>query len=91
MGDVVADAGERIDHRLHLVEHAVDDPGQPRERIVRPVLREPLAQLAGHDALDPLVHLLHAPLGAKAEPGTGQQAEAEGRQQAEGQRLPHHA
>ncbi len=25
MGDVVADAGERMDHRLHLIEHAVDD------------------------------------------------------------------
>lgn len=91
MGDVVADAGERVDHRLHLVEHAVDDPGQPREWIVRSALREPLAQLAGHDALDPLVHLLHASLGADAQPGASQQTEAEGRQQAQGQRLPHHA
>jgi len=24
-GDVIADPGERVDHRFHLIEHAIDD------------------------------------------------------------------
>ena len=34
MGDVVADAFERMDHRFHFVEHAVDDHGKIRKRLV---------------------------------------------------------
>ena len=28
VGDVVANAGERVDHRFHFIEHAVDDDGE---------------------------------------------------------------
>ena len=37
VGDVVADAGERVDHRFHLVEHAVDDDRELGERLVQPL------------------------------------------------------
>ena len=63
VGDVVADAGQRMDHRFHFVEHAVDDAGEPRERLVDIPVRKPLAQVAGDDALDPLVDLLDASSG----------------------------
>jgi hypothetical protein len=87
MGDVVADAFERMDHRLHFIEHAVDDDREPGKRLVDVAIRQPLAQIAGDDALDPLVDLLDALLGAHAQPRAGQQAKQKGGQQAERQRL----
>ena len=87
MGDVVADAFERVDHRLHFVEHAVDDDREPGKRLVDVTVWQPLAQIAGDDALDPLVDLLDALLGPHAQPRACQQAKQEGRQQAERQRL----
>src|SRR6266446_10890373 len=33
VGDVIADAGERVDQRFHLIEHAIDDSGKLRERL----------------------------------------------------------
>jgi hypothetical protein len=50
-------------------------------------VRKPLAQIAGDDALNPLVDLLDPPLGAHAQPGAGQQAKAKARQQTEPERL----
>jgi len=29
VGNIVADTGQSMDHGLHLVEHTVDDSGQP--------------------------------------------------------------
>jgi hypothetical protein len=29
MGDVVANAGERVNHGFHFIEHAVDDDREP--------------------------------------------------------------
>ena len=74
VGDVVADAGERVDHRLHFIEHAVDDDGELRKRLVDVTMRKPLAQIAGDDALDPLIDLFDPLLGAHAQPRAGQQA-----------------
>ena len=54
VGDIVADAGQRMDHGLHLVEHAVDDDRQSRKRLVDITMWKPLAQIAGDDALNPL-------------------------------------
>ena len=87
MGDVVAHAGERVDHRFHLIEHAVDDDGKLRERLVDIAVRKPFAQVAGDDALDPLVDLFDPLLGAHAEPRARQQAQAECRQQTQRERL----
>ena len=75
MGDVVTDAGERMDHRFHFIEHAVDDDRELRERLVDRSMRKPLAQISGDDALDPLVDLLDPFLRAHAQPCAGQQAE----------------
>ena len=30
VGDVVADARERVDHRFHFIKHAIDDGREPR-------------------------------------------------------------
>ena len=87
MRDVVADAGKRVDHGFHFVQHAVDDGRKPRERLVDVAMRKTLMQISGDDAPDPLVDLLDAPLRAQTEPGTGQQAEAKGGQQSQRKRL----
>ena len=87
VGDVVADAGERVDHRFHFIEHAVDDDGELRERLVDITVRKPFAQVAGDDALDPLVDLFDPLLGAHAQPRAGQQAQEKRRQQAQRERL----
>ena len=75
VGDVVADAGERVDHRFHFIEHAIDDDRELRKRLVDGTVRKPLAQIAGDDALNPLVDLLDPLLGAHAQPRAGQQAQ----------------
>ena len=49
---------------------------------------KPLAEIASDDAPNVLVHLLHASLSTDAQPGSGQQTEAECRQQPQQQRLP---
>ena len=74
MGDVVAYSGERVDHRFHFIEQAIDDDREPRKRLVDVAVREPLAQIAGDDALDPLIYLLDPLLGPHAQPRAGQQA-----------------
>ena len=50
-------------------------------------VRKPLPQIAGDDALNPLIDFLDALLGAYAQPCAGQQAKAKGRQQTQRQRL----
>ena len=44
VGDVVAHSGERVDHRFHFIEHAIDDDREPRKRVVDVAVWEPLAQ-----------------------------------------------
>src|ERR1700752_398664 len=58
VGDVVTYTSERVDHRFHFIEHAIDDDREPRKRIVHVAVWESLAQIAGDDALDPLIYLL---------------------------------
>ena len=80
--------GERVDHRFHFIEHAIDDGGELRKRLIDVTVWKPLAQIAGDDALDPLVDLFDALLGAHAQPRAGQQAQAaKRRQQTQRQRL----
>jgi hypothetical protein len=76
-----------MDHGFHLIEHAVDDSREPRERIVDISIRQTLAQITRDDALDALIDLVNALLGAQAEPCAGEQAKTEGRQQTKRQRL----
>src|SRR6476620_3168288 len=49
---------QRVDHRLHFIEHAIDDRRKLRERVVELAVRKPLPEISGDDALDPLVDLL---------------------------------
>ena len=90
MGDVVADAGQRMDGGFQFIEHAVDDAGEPRERFIDIPVRQPLAQISGDDTLDPQVDLLDASLRTNAQPRAGQQPEAERGQQAKPQRATDH-
>jgi hypothetical protein len=76
-----------MDHRFHFIEHAIDDDREPRERLVDGTVRQSLAEIAGDDALNPLVDVLDPPLGAHAQPGAGQQAKKKGGQQTQQQRL----
>nr|WP_245285269.1 hypothetical protein [Bradyrhizobium sp. WSM3983] len=89
MRDVVTDAGERVDHRLHLIEHAIHDRSESGERIVYFSIGETLTKVAGDDALNPLIDLLDAPLRAHAQPDARQQAKAERRQQPQCEGLAH--
>ena len=86
VGDVVADAGQRMDGGFQFIEHAVDDGGEPRERFIDIPVRQPLAQISGDDALDPQVDLLDASLRTNAQPRAGQQPKTERGQQAKPQR-----
>jgi hypothetical protein len=54
-------------------------------------MRKTLTQITGDDPLNPLIDLLDPSLGAYAQPGSGQQAKAERRQQSERESLPHDA
>ena len=72
MGDVVTYPGERVDHRFHFIEHAVDDDGELRKRLVDVTVWKPLAQITGDDALDALINLLDLLLGAHAQPRASQ-------------------
>jgi len=45
MGDVVTYPRERMDHRFHFIEQAIDDDREPRKRIVDVAVWEPLAQM----------------------------------------------
>src|SRR3954468_3490782 len=54
-------------------------------------MRKALAEVAGDDTLNPLIDLLHPPLRAHAQPGSGQQAKAERRQETERKGLAHDA
>src|SRR5262249_47033771 len=86
--DVVADAGDLVDERLDLAQHPVDDDGELVERVVVAARRQALAQVAGDDALDRAVDLLEPLLGTAAEQDAGDDAEAERRQQSDGERPP---
>ncbi|OIQ67839.1 hypothetical protein GALL_505810 [mine drainage metagenome] len=86
VGDIVTNTGERVDHRFHFIEHAVDDDREFRERLIDVAMRKPLAQIAGDDALNPLVDLFDAILRAHAQPRAGEQAKTEARQQAQHER-----
>jgi len=79
--------GERVDHRFHFIKHAVDDGGEPGKRLIDVTVWKPLAQIAGDDALDPLIDLLDPLLGTHAQPSASQQAQAKRRQQTQRQRL----
>ena len=50
-----------------------------------------LAEITSDDALNPLIDLLHPPLRARAQPGSGQQAKTERRQQPQREGLPNNA
>ena len=63
----MADAREGVDKSFHLVEHAIDDHRKFGEGIVRVVMREPFAQVAGDDALHPFVDLHDALSGTSAQ------------------------
>src|SRR6202041_1852168 len=83
VSDIVAASGKRMAPRFHLVEHAVDDDRELRKRLVDGAIRKPLAQIAGDDALNPLVDLFDAPLRPPAQPRAGKQAKTKTRQQAQ--------
>ena len=89
MRDIVTDAGQRMDHGFHFIEHAIDDDRELENGSSTVPMRQPLAQISGDDALNPLIDLLDPSLRAHAEPCAGQQTEAKCRQQAERERLPY--
>jgi hypothetical protein len=60
----------------HLIEHAVDDDDELRERLVDIMVRKPFAQVAGDDALNPFIDLFDPLLGAHTQPSPSQQAQA---------------
>lgn len=91
VGDIIADPRQGADQILHLVEHAVDDAGELGKLVAVLVLRQPFAEIAGDNALNPHVDLLDPPLRSHADQSPGDQAEAQGRQQTERQRLTDHA
>src|SRR6266436_9724932 len=82
---VIADASKGVDKRFHLVEHAVDAHCEFGEGIVAVPMREPFTQIAGDDALYPLVDLDDAVTGSstqgyadrKAKHHSGNQAKRE--------------
>src|ERR1700712_3865774 len=87
VSDVIADAGERVDHRFHFIKHAIDDSGKIRKRIGDVAVRKPLTQIAGDDTLNSLIYLFDALLRPPAHPRPGQQAQAKCRQQPQRKRL----
>ena len=66
MRDIVTHPGQAPYESLDLVQHAIDEDRELVERILRAMRRQPLAQLAGNDALDLRVDLFYPPLCAKA-------------------------
>src|ERR1700730_4677116 len=74
MRDVAAEACKGVDESFHLVEHAIDYHGKPGERIVGVPMRESFTQVAGDDALYPLVNLNYSRVGARVQLRTGRQA-----------------
>ena len=68
-----------MDHRFHFIKHAVDDAGKLRKRLVDVTVRKPLTQIAGDDALNPLIYLFDPFLSPHAQPRTSQQAQAKRR------------
>src|SRR6516225_4264797 len=87
---VVADAGQRVDHGFHLIEHAVDNSCKPGKRLVDIPMWKTFAEIAGDNALNALIDLLDTPLRAQAEPRAGQQAKTKCREQTKHERLAHH-
>ena len=87
VGDIVAYTRQRVDHRLHFIEHAIDDRRKLRERVVEVAVGKPLPEVSGDDALDPLVDLLDSFLCTHAQPRSRQEAETERRQQTKRKRL----
>jgi len=63
--NVVAGAGHALHECFDLVEHSIDNHGQPVERVVDPSGRQSFTQFPGDDALNSLVHLLDALLGTR--------------------------
>src|SRR6202023_4147755 len=55
--------------------------------LIHVTVRKPLAQITGDDALNPLVDLFDAFLGAHAQPPAGQQTKTKARQETERERL----
>ena len=66
---------------------AVDDGRKPGKWLINVPMREPLAEIAGDDALNALIDLFDALLRAQAEPGSGHQAKAKCRKKTERERF----
>src|SRR6202171_6717134 len=64
---VIADARKVMDESFHLVEHAIDDHRKFGEGIVGVPMRKSFMQVAGNDALYPLVDLNDTFPGASAQ------------------------
>jgi hypothetical protein len=78
---VIADASEGLDKGFHLVEHAVDYYGKSGEGIVGLAIRESFTQVAGNDALYPLVDLNDTTPGASVQRHTYGKAKKHGGKQ----------
>jgi hypothetical protein len=44
-----------MDHRFYFIQHAVNDDRKFRKRLVHGTVRQPLAEVGGDDALNPLI------------------------------------
>src|ERR1700730_5333151 len=84
---VVADACRRVDESVHLVEHGVDYHRKFGEGIVGLPVREAFMQVAGDDALYPLVDLNDAFASISAQRHTDRKAKKQSGNQAKRQRL----
>src|ERR1700744_2912797 len=81
MRDVVADTGEGLNERFHLVEHSVDYFGKIGEGIVAVPVRQPFTQIAGDDTLHPLVDFDDTSAGTSAQrPADGETKKGAGKQ-----------
>src|SRR5258705_7277463 len=83
---IIADPGEGVDERFHLVEHAVDDHGEFGEGTVGVPMRESFTQIAGDDALYPRVDLDDAVTGSSTQGDTDRKAKQHGGNQAKRER-----
>ncbi len=88
MSNVVSDTCKSMDKSLHLVEHAIDDASQSRERIIGGLTRQPFTEITRDNPLHLLVDIGNASLRPDAQQRSSSETQQKRRQKTEQQRLP---